>query len=118
MAVEIMANPLKTIGKIRGRSLDELLTRGGQAFSAYREQKGRGEGLPSDADLVRLIDKSQFGAAPVIAETLWQKFYNNADAHFFGAFRHPSESIEAYHEIFGDARRSEEHTSELQSRGP
>lgn len=103
MAVEIMANPLKTIGKIRGKSLDELLTRGGQAFSAYREQKGRGEGLPSDADLERLIDKSQFGTSPIIAESLWQKFYENSDERFFRSFKSPADSIAAFRESFGDS---------------
>src|SRR6266404_8485931 len=102
MAVEIMANPLKTIGKIRGRSLGELLTRGGQAYSAYREQKGHGEGLPSDEDLVRLIDKSQFGTAPVIAESLWQKFYKNSDVHFFSSFSRAEESVDVYRELFGE----------------
>ncbi len=99
MTVGIMAKPLYKIKKIR--SLDEVLTRGGQAFSVYREQR-RGGHLPTDKEFVRLIDVSQFGNKPIIAERLWQKFFKNGDNHFFTSFRRPAASVEAYKKIFGD----------------
>lgn len=101
MAVDIIPSPLKEIGKIRGKSLGELLSRAGQAYRAYREQKGLGEMLPTDEDLEQIVDRSQFGTAPIIAESLWQKFYANADKHFFRPFAHPAESMEAFRETFG-----------------
>ena len=91
--VEIMANPLNKIKKIR--SLDEILTRGGQAISVYREQRSGGRGLPTDEEFARLMDPSQFGSAPIIAESLWQKFYKNGEHDFFPTFRQPAESAAA-----------------------
>ena len=98
MTLEMMTNPLD---KIKGiRSLDEMLTRGGQAISVYREQR-RGRDIPTDEEFVRLMDKAKFGTAPVIAESLWQKFYQNADQHFFSSFRRPEKSMAEYKAIFG-----------------
>lgn len=101
MAVEAMAKPLNKIKKIR--SLDEIITRGGQAISVYREQRRGGRDVPTDDEFVRLIDAGQFGTAPVIAESLWQKFYKNGRARFFPVFRQGGESAKAFREIFGDA---------------
>ena len=99
MTVETMANPLDKIKKIR--SFDEMLTRGGQALSVYREQRRRGESVPTDKQFARLMDASQFRSSPVIAESLWQKFYKNGEDRFFPSFRHPSDSAAAYKKIFG-----------------
>ncbi len=74
------------IKKIRGRSIGELFSRSGQAFSAYGETIGIGTKLPSDEEFKRLVDASQFGRSPIIAESLWQKFYKNADERFFKSF--------------------------------
>lgn len=93
-----MAKPLKKIRTIR--SLSEVVTRGGQALSVFREQRFGGNGLPSDNDFVRLIEASQFGSAPIIAESLWQKFYKNGEERFFPSFREPPEA--GYRAIFGD----------------
>lgn len=72
--------------KIRGRSFGELFSRSGQAVSAYSETIGLGPHLPTDDEFKRLVDASQFGRSPIIAESLWQKFYNNADQRFFRSF--------------------------------
>lgn len=94
-----MANPLEKLKKIR--SWDEIRTRGGQAFSAYRERK-RVPRLPTDEKFVGLIDSAQFGNSPVIAESLWQKFYQNGSECFFPSFQKPEECSDAYRKIFGD----------------
>ncbi|MFZ1699212.1 MAG: alginate lyase family protein [Pyrinomonadaceae bacterium] len=98
MAVVGMAKPLRKIKKIR--SLDEIFTRGGQAYSVYREQRRAGA-VPTDKEFVRLIDASQFGSAPVIAETIWQRFFNNAEESFFPSFAEREETIEAFRRTFG-----------------
>ncbi len=100
MKVGTMARPLDKIKKIR--SLNEVLTRGGQAISVYREQRSGGGQVPTDAEFVGLVDTSQFGASPVIAETLWQKFYRNGSERFFLSFKNPVESIEAFRKTFGE----------------
>ena len=101
MAVEIMPKPLGKIKKIR--SLDEILTRGGQAISAYRDERRGGTDIPTDEEFARLIDASQFGKAPIISESLWQKFFQNGDVHFFSTFRAPAESAAAFRQSFGEA---------------
>lgn len=95
-----MARPLNKIKKIR--SLDEILTRGGQALSAYRDQRWGGGSLPSDDEFFGHIDSSHFGPAPVIAETLWKKFFTAGKEHFFPPFRDPVGSAAAFRDIFGD----------------
>jgi hypothetical protein len=98
MAVE-MAKPLSRIKKVR--SLDEVLTRGGQAISAYREQRSAGK-LPSDEEFVKLVDETHFGSAPIIAETLWQKFFKNGSERFFPPFHEPDSSSKALERILGE----------------
>lgn len=77
---------LTDIRKLRGRSIGELFSRSGQAVSAYSETIGLGPHLPSDEEFKRLVDVSQFGRSPIIAESIWQKFYKNADERFFRSF--------------------------------
>ena len=86
MSVNTMTKPLEQIKKIRGRSVGELLSRGGQAVSVYRDQIGFGPKLPTDGEFKKSVDAEQFGRSPIIAESLWQKFYKNADEHFFRSF--------------------------------
>ncbi len=93
-----MAKPLDKIKKIR--TLDEILTRGGQAISVYREQR-RTSSVPTDEEFVGLIDMSRFGTAPIIAESLWLRFYKNADSHFFKSFLRPDVSVAAFNAVFG-----------------
>jgi len=99
MTAGSMTNPLQKIKKIRGRSLNELLSRGGQAVSAYSEQIGFGACVPTDEEFRRHIDAPQFGTSPIIAESLWQKFYKNADERFFRSF--VGDTAEGYREMIG-----------------
>lgn len=95
-----MAKPLDKFKKIR--SLDEVLTRGGQALSVFREQRSGGGEIPTDEEFVKLIDADQFTGKPIIAETIWQKFFKNGSEKFFLAFKEPGTSIEVFHETFGE----------------
>ncbi len=103
MNVETMPKPLDKIKKIR--SLDEALTRGGQALAVYREQRRAGE-VPVDKEFVRLMDASQFKTKPIIAESLWQLFFENSGEHFFRTFKRRGASVSDYTKIFGEASAS------------
>ncbi len=98
MTVGIMDNPLDKIKRIR--SLDEILTRGGQALAVYREQR-RGSIVPSDEEFLRHIDPAVFGTGTINAETMWQRFFRNADDHFFRSFKRPDEAVAAFTAVFG-----------------
>lgn len=100
MTVGTVQKPISKIKKIR--SLDEFITRGGQAISAYREQLRGGEDVPCDAEFARLINKSQFGNVPVLAETLWQRFFKNGEERFFPSFKEPTTAIKAFRSTYGD----------------
>lgn len=99
MTVRSMAKPLDKFKKIR--SLDEVLTRSGQALSAYREQRSGGGQIPSDSEFIKLIDPTTFGSSPVIAETLWQRFYANGTDKFFLSFKQPEISARSFKKEFG-----------------
>ncbi|MBP9665275.1 MAG: alginate lyase family protein, partial [Pyrinomonadaceae bacterium] len=94
-----MAKPLSRIKKVR--SLDEIITRGGQAISAYRDQRG-GIELPSDESFAKLIDETQFGSAPIIAESLWQAFFKNGSERFFPSLQDRDTSVSAFRATFDD----------------
>ena len=95
---ETMALPLNRIKKIR--SLNEILTRSGQAVSAYREQRRGGNEIPSDEEFFGQMEVSQFGKTPIVSETLWQKFYNNGRDHFFPSCQDPKRSVEQFRSLF------------------
>lgn len=96
-----MTNPLEKLKKVR--SLDEVFTRGGQAFSAFREQKMGAAELPSDTDFISLVDRSKFGDTPIISETVWHKFFSNGAEKFFLAFRDRNAAAEQFRSLFGQA---------------
>lgn len=81
-----MAKPLDTIKKMRGRSVSELLSRGGQAVSAYRDQMGLGERDLSDGEFFKLLDRRRFRDPDAVAERVAKVFFQNADEHFFRSF--------------------------------
>jgi len=101
MTVGSTTNRFAKIKKIRGRSIGELFSRSGQAVSAYSETIGFGTKLPTDEEFKRLVDASQFGRSPIIAESLWQKFYKNADERFFKSF--VGDTAAAYRKNAGEA---------------
>ena len=97
----MIAKPLNKIKNIR--TLDEIITRGGQAISVYREQRRGGGSMPTDEEFSGLVDRGQFGTAPIIAEILWQKFFNNSEKHFFSVFRKPEDSARNFRELYGES---------------
>ncbi len=95
-----MASSLDKIMKLR--SLDEVLTRGGQAFDAYREQR-RGVQVPSDEEFAgELTD--EFAGAPLSGDSLKHVFFTNGDGRFFPAFADRYRSTGLFRELFGQRR--------------
>ncbi len=99
-----MVKPLDKLKKLR--SWDEIKTRGGQALSVYREQK-KGSSVPTDDELLVLIDSTSFGKAPIIAESLWQKFYTHGETVFFQSLKKPHLAAKHYRRLFGEQRAQE-----------
>lgn len=96
-------NPLAMLKKLKGKSLEEIRTRGGQVLSAYTEQIGISGGLPSDKDLYQLLEKSQFPKKTTFnAKVLSDKFYQNSRTSFFSSFLNKQETIQAFKRNFGN----------------
>lgn len=102
MSVETMANPIEKIKKIRGRSWMEIRARSEQAFSVYTEQIGLSGKLPSDEEMVKLIDKSYIGSQKLTPEILFEKFRENSEYAFFPAFRQKEKTLEVFRHDFGE----------------
>jgi hypothetical protein len=102
MSIETMANPLETIKKFKGRSWEEIRTRGSQAFSARSEQIGLSGKLPSDEDFLKLLDKTQFAEEEITSQAIFDKFYETAEFSFFPAFRSKEATVETFRRIFGE----------------
>lgn len=96
-----MANPLDTLRKLKGKSLEEIRTRGGQVLSAYTEQIGIGGKLPSDKELYQLTDQSKFDKnIQFSSEALFNKFYEDSLNNFFPSFTSKAKTIQAFRESF------------------
>lgn len=89
---------LRKVRKIR--SFGEVVTRGGQAISAFREQRRGGAQLPNGKEFEAMVDRRQFGTGPVIAESLWQSFFRNGNRDFFVPFRDAATATNAFRTIF------------------
>jgi hypothetical protein len=83
-----MKRALKKLGKLKGRSLDELRVRGAQALAARAERLGIGARLPTDAGLARLLHPAPRGPEKTDAEGLLAHFRDGRRA-FFKAFDEP-----------------------------
>ncbi|MEZ5346274.1 MAG: alginate lyase family protein [Pyrinomonadaceae bacterium] len=97
-----MSNPLEKIKKLKGRSWTEIRTRGKQTISAYAEQIGLSGNLPTDDELRKLVDRSEFSDGIITAEALYRKFYENGSRSFFPSFKDSTETIEAFCDLFGE----------------
>jgi len=89
-----MANPIDKIKKLKGRGWTELRTRGGQVFSAYKEQIGLSGQLPTDEEFIQLLDTSPFGDLGITKDTLFIKFFELSETKFFSSFRQKEKIIE------------------------
>ncbi|MGI8555678.1 MAG: heparinase II/III family protein, partial [Pyrinomonadaceae bacterium] len=96
-----MANPLETLKKLKGRSLQEIRARGEQAFAVYGEQVGLSGKLPSSEELESLLDKSQFNGKTFSAENLLAEFYEQGKNSFFQSFADREKTLETFRRKFG-----------------
>ncbi len=94
-----MAKPLNSFKKIR--SLDEILTRGSQAISVFREQK-RGSNIPTDDEFFHHFERSVWGKGPVSVKAFRERFYSWGHEHFLKAFQDRKRSSAEFRETFGD----------------
>src|SRR5215216_1085751 len=97
-----MKRALKKLGKLKGRSLDELRVRGAQALAARAERLGVGARLPTDAELSRLLLSAPRGPERADAESLLAHFRNGPRA-FFKAFDDPAATRAELRRRFADA---------------
>jgi hypothetical protein len=101
---------IKTLRKLKGRSLTELRVRGRQAAACLAERSGVSTQvrLPSDAAFFRLLDPartSSGGGARPSAAGLLEHFRARSGAGFFAAFAAPGETRALLQSRFGgDAR--------------
>src|SRR5205085_5755272 len=98
MSSSTVAKPFSKLKRVR--SLDELRTRGVQAVSAYRERKHMPQ-VPTDEEFAPLLDNSFFGSTPIIAESIWQRFFNQGEESFFPPLRRSRLAGKEFKEIFG-----------------
>jgi hypothetical protein len=96
-----MKRALKKLGKLKGRSLDELRVRGAQALAARAERLGIGARLPTDAGLARLLHPAPLGPEQTDAEGLLAHF-RDAPRAFFGAFDEPGRTRAELRRRFAD----------------
>ena len=97
-----MTNPLDKIKKLKGRSWDEIRTRGKQTISGYSEQMGFGGNIPSDEELRGLFSKSEFSDGIITSEVLLKKFYENGNRSFFPSVLEKDKTIKVFRDSFGD----------------
>lgn len=96
-----MVKPLENLRKIKGRSWSEIRTRGGQAISIYAEQAGLSGNLPSDEELLQLIDHPGIDLNGKESRTLLEKFLRNSEFSFFPSLREDENIFEGFKEKFG-----------------
>lgn len=95
-------NPLDKLKKLKGRSWTEIRSRGEQAFSVYSEKIGLGGKLPTDNELLELLNKSVFGKGKITPEILFDRFFEISDETFFPSFRNTDETVEIFRQKFKD----------------
>jgi hypothetical protein len=107
---------LKKLGKLKGRSLDELRTRGAQALNAQAERRGLSAltRVPSDAAFFKLLDQERVGPSQLSAERLLEHFRARTSPSFFAAFADREETLRELRRRFG--AREEERVIESAAR--
>lgn len=97
-----MSKSLEKIKKLKGRSWEEIKTRGEQAFSVYSEQIGLSGKMPNDAEFYSLLDKTYFNGEKITAEILLETFYRNSLTSFFPSFAEKDKTLELFRRFFGE----------------
>ena len=107
---------LKKLVKLKGRSLDELRTRGAQALKAQAERHGLSAlaRVPSDEAFFKLLDQTRAGASKLSAEHLLEHFRTRTRPCFFAAFTNREETLGELRRRFG--ARAEERVLERAGR--
>ncbi len=101
-----MVNPLDKIKKLKGKSLEELRTRGGQVFSAYSDQIGISGKLPTDKELSQLMDSDYFDSRAFTPQMFFDKFYETSKTNFFPSFSNKEKIKESFINNFGEDAKS------------
>ncbi|MGI8495333.1 MAG: heparinase II/III family protein, partial [Pyrinomonadaceae bacterium] len=96
-----MANPIETLRKLKGRSLNEIRVRGEQAISVRTEQIGLSGKLPGNEEFNSLIDKSRLDEENITPETLRAAFYKQSQTSFFQSFADKEKTLDAFRRNFG-----------------
>ncbi len=97
-----MPKSLETFRKLKGRSWDELKTRGSQAVYVYTDQIGLTGNLPTDGEFRRLLKKNVSAGKSFSAENLLAKFYENSLTSFFPSFAEKEKTLELFRRHFGE----------------
>lgn len=98
----MMSKPLDKLKKLKGKSLQEIQTRGGQAVAAYSEQLGLRKGLLNDKDMLNVVKSDAFAPSiGVSAAALFEKFYAGSTTGFFPSFLDSDETIQCFRDTFG-----------------
>lgn len=104
---------IKVLRKLKGRSLQELRVRGGQAAACLAERAGLSidARVPDDAALFALLDASRLGGdssggARLTSESLHADFRSRASHAFFAAFNAPDETRMLLDSRFGRDERA------------
>lgn len=99
-----MKEKLQKLGKLRGRSFDELRVRGAQAVAAYSERLGlrQQSQLPSDDELLRLLDADDVAPLNRSALDLRDAFRKRRAPGFFASFADLVATRRILRDRFGD----------------
>src|SRR5262245_19431252 len=92
------------LAKIRKLTLGELRVRASQAFQEFAESRGWSvlTRLPTDQELLRLIDFKQVGRELGCAEDLLEHFRTRSTPTFFSSFQEPTGTVEAFRSTWPD----------------
>lgn len=96
-----MANPIDTLRKLKGRSLNEIRVRGEQAIAVRTEQIGLSGKLPGNEEFLSLIDKSRLNEENITPETLRAAFYKQSSDSFFQSFADKEKTLDTFRGNFG-----------------
>jgi hypothetical protein len=101
-----MSKILQVIGKLRGRSAEELRVRAAQKLHVMAERGGWSSltRVPADAELFKLLDPTQLESSAVSADALLQRFRTRKTPRFFAGFHDKKATIAELQSRFSFAR--------------
>jgi hypothetical protein len=100
-----MIKALNKLGKLKGRSLDELRVRAAQALAALAERRGLSPHtrMPTDRALGRMLDPARVEGGAASAESLLAHFRSRQSPLFFAAFDDPDATRRELQRRFADS---------------